>query len=171
MRPQKIDCIDLNPYVCKNATCDLQVVSRQEVTINVGCHLMRSFNEISFMGLMYNKQGMAYKKFGPEFKGNFCEALANRKNIVMESIFKQIGRRNSHIIHPCPFFGDHYVRNLTVDNAFGLNILPPGDYRFEVRLSETTTNITMLHTRIYFVIKATDPLKDMKGAFDWKISA
>lgn len=170
MRPKKIDCVDINPEVCGEIKCDLQVVSRQEINVNIGCNILRPFQQISFMGVMYMKVGAVYKRFGPEFVGDFCDAITSRNNIVMNSIIKQLSARNSHIVHSCPFVGPHFVKNLTVENAFGLSALPQGDYRIETRLADTLTNMTLIHVRMYFYVKAMDPLKDFKNVFDFKFS-
>lgn len=170
MRPKKIDCVDVIPEVCGDLMCDLKVISRQEINVNVGCNLLKPFNKISFMGVIYTKHGASYKRFGPEFTGDYCDAIANRNNIVMNSIFKQLTARNVEILHNCPLFGPHYIKNLTVNEAFGLSVLPQGDYRIETRFADEKTNKTLLHVRLYFFVKAMDPLKDFKNVFDFKFS-
>lgn len=168
MRPKKIDCIDNHPDFCGDILCDLQVISRQEIDINLGCNILKPFYQITFMGVMYMKQGAIYKRFGPEFVGDFCDAMKNRNNIVMNSIIKQISVKNKHIVHTCPFVGPHFVRNLTISEAFGLSALPQGDYRMELRLADKMSNKTLIHTRMYFYVKAIDPLKDFRNVFDFK---
>lgn len=170
MRPKKIDCVDVIPELCGDIICDLKVISRQEININVGCNVLKSLDKLAFMGVIYMKHGAVYKRFGPEFTGDYCEATKKRNNIVLNSIFKQLSIRNPHIVHECPYIGPHYIKNLTVSEAFGLAVLPQGDYRMETRLAEATTNKTLLHVRIYFYVKATDPLKDFRSAFDFKFS-
>lgn len=168
MRPRKIECIDAVPELCGDQLCDLKVISRTDIIINLGCNILKPIKQVTFTGAIYVKIKTAFKLFGPVFTFDLCEAMKHRNNIVLNSIFKQVEERNAQVLHDCPYEGPHFVRNLTVSEAFGLSALPPGDYKIEVRLSNAQSNQTLIHTNMYFYVKATDPLKDFRNVFEFK---
>ncbi|XP_075160390.1 uncharacterized protein LOC142233378 [Haematobia irritans] len=137
IRYTNIRCLDFNKTLVAFVRCDLKVVGRGLIALNV--HAKVNYPQPisnATMNISLFKKANGYRPFLYNSTMDFCDFLKNRKRYPFVKIYWDTVLQNTNLNHTCPYNHDIIVRNTTLnEDMFKYMPLPSGDYLFKLRVA------------------------------------
>ncbi|KAH8310745.1 hypothetical protein KR044_002851, partial [Drosophila immigrans] len=144
-----LKCEVLDPTYCAYEKCELKLLGRGIVALNVHAKLLKGpiYNIQASVSLWRKFNGFRPFMFNKTF--DFCKFLHNPRKLSFESIVYDIIASRSNINHTCPYEHDIIVSNLVFREDF-FKFLPLPSAEYQIQIMAATDN--HWKTRLYINI-------------------
>ncbi|KAH8310746.1 hypothetical protein KR044_002854 [Drosophila immigrans] len=134
-----IKCEVLDPSYCAYEKCDLKILGRGIVALNVQAKLLKGpFNNAKVNLSLWRKfNGFRPFMFNTTF--DFCKFLRTPQQLSFTTIIYDIIAPKSNLNHTCPFKDEIVVRNLIFQEEY-FKFLPLPSAEYQVQIMAATDN-------------------------------
>ncbi|KAH8271891.1 hypothetical protein KR044_009204, partial [Drosophila immigrans] len=135
-----IKCETLDPSFARFHECNLKLLGRGIVGLNVNATLLKGPLTVGKVNLSFWRKYNGYRPFMFNTTFDFCRFMAkNNDKLSFQKIFFNMLAESSNINHSCPYevnkkLQDFVVRNLVSEEKhFRFLPLPTGDYKYRLK--------------------------------------
>ncbi|XP_059217510.1 uncharacterized protein LOC106083314 [Stomoxys calcitrans] len=126
-----IKCQDHDKSFSHFEQCQLKVVKRGVVTLNVRVDLYKSPVTNSTMNVTILKKSNGYRAIIPNTTIDVCEYFKNTKRFPIIRMIFAIFEEASNLNHTCPYYDSIIIKDLLLEEKnFVMFPFPPGDYQY-----------------------------------------
>lgn len=144
----KIECW-FNPLVIADGSCSLKLVDRNTQLVSGTAYIIEPQN-LARIHLTVFYKFRVYRKFLIDVDYDLCSVL---EHPMVAMALPLIRKHSNRIDFKCPFQGNYTISRLKYDKQYvPKQIVPSGQYRFDLRVYHPMTNATAFEGKLYCTV-------------------